>query len=174
MYYKTVTKKLIPFISIVLFMINTNAQTTVNRLNLQKYSGKWFVIASIPTKFDKDWNYITESYHVNDKGDVDVVTTYKKEKTAPEKTVKSKGFPIEQSQNLKWKVQFIWPFKADYLVEELNDDYTYVVVGHPKRKFLYIMNRSGIMGKLQYEEIIKRCAQKGYDISKLRRISQSF
>jgi apolipoprotein D and lipocalin family protein len=39
------------------------------------------------------------------------------------------------------KAQFIWPFKAGYWVVELADDYSYVVVGHPDKKYLFIMAR---------------------------------
>ncbi|MES2681221.1 MAG: lipocalin family protein [Bacteroidota bacterium] len=154
-------------------MITANSQIKPSHLDLQKYSGKWYVISCIPTRFDKDWSHVTESYHVNKKGNIDIFTTYRKEKKATEKSVASKGFPIKESNNLSWKVQFVWPFKADYLVEEINEDYTYVVVGHPKKKFLYIMNRTGMMGNLQHEEIVNRAIQKGYDTSKLRKVDQS-
>jgi apolipoprotein D and lipocalin family protein len=150
------------------------SQTKVTHVDLQKYSGKWYVIASIPTKFDKEWTYVTESYTVNQKGNVDIFTTYKKDNAIIEKSFKSKGFPIATSNNMQWKVQIIWPFKANYLVEELADDYTHVVVGHPKQKFLYIMNRTGKMGNIQYEEIVKRMMDKGYDISLLNKIDQGF
>jgi apolipoprotein D and lipocalin family protein len=87
--------------------------------------------------------------------------------------VKSKGFPNKTTNNLTWKVQFVWPFKADYLIEELADDYSYVVVGHPKKKFLYIMNRTGKINEIKYNETLKRYQQKGYDISKLKKLNQS-
>lgn len=150
------------------------SQQKVTHVDLEKYSGKWYVIASIPTKFDKEWTHVTESYTVNKKGNVDIFTTYKKENSDRDKSFKSKGFPIATSNNVRWKVQIIWPFKANYLVEELSDDYTYVVVGHPKQKFIYIMNRTGKMGNIQYEEIVKRMSDKGYDIKLLKKVDQGF
>lgn len=155
-------------------MNTLKAQTKVSIVDLEKYSGKWYVIASIPTKFDKNWSYVTESYTVNEKGKIDIFTTYKKDGSEKERSFSSKGFPITATNNIRWKVQIIWPFKADYFVEELAEDYTYVVVGHPKQKYLYIMNRSGKMGNIQYEELLKRFADKGYDISKLHKVDQGF
>lgn len=148
------------------------AQTTVKSIDLEKYSGKWFVIAEIPTKFDKNWNYVTETYTINKKGTIDIYTTYLKESDSKPRSVTSKGFPVKESKNIKWKVQFIWPFKADYLIEEIDSNYFYVVVGHPKKKFLYIMNRTGKMGEIQYTELLERFAKKGYNISKVRRVMQ--
>lgn len=150
----------------------STAQNTVKEVDLQKYSGKWHVIASIPTRFDKSWNYCTESYTLNKKGNIDVYTTYIKNGETQQRAVKSKGFPNAKTGNIKWKVQFVWPFRADYLIEELPGDYSYVVVGHPKKKYLYIMDRSGRMGNELYLAIVERCRQRGYDISKLNKLSQ--
>jgi apolipoprotein D and lipocalin family protein len=149
------------------------AQNKVKNVDLKKYAGKWFVIASIPTRFDKNWNNITESYSFPEKGEVKVKTTYTKPGKGKEHSVASKGFPDEESYNFKWKVQFVWPFKADYLIEELAEDYSYTVVGHPKKKFLYIMNRTGKMDHELYEAILIRCAKRGYDIGKIHRIGQN-
>jgi len=155
-------------------MSTLHSQDKVSSVDLQKYSGKWFVVALIPTSFDKNWDYTTESYTLNSKGKIDILTTYRKKGEEKERSVKSNGFPIKETANVSWKVQFLWPFKADYLIEELSPDYTYVVVGHPKKKFLYIMNRSGKMADIQYDEIVKRCREKGYDLNKLKIVNQGF
>jgi len=152
-------------------MSTLHSQTKVD---LTKYSGKWYVIAAIPTRFDKDWDYTTETYSINNKNKIDIFTTFRKKGEDRERSVKSKGFPNKETFNLAWKVQFVWPFKADYLIEELSPDYSYVVVGHPKKKFLYIMNRSGKMGEMQYNEILDRFKHKGYDLSRLQKIKQGF
>lgn len=152
----------------------TLAQHEVKSLDLEKYSGKWYVIACIPTRFDKDWNYVTESYSLNKKGRIDIFTTYKKGDHHNEKSVTSRGFPIKESNNVRWKVQFVWPFRADYRIEELSPDYTTVVIGHPKKKFLYIMNRSGKINAIQYEQILDRAVKRGYNLSGLRKIEQGF
>jgi apolipoprotein D and lipocalin family protein len=156
---------------IYLFMPSVTAQN-VTTVNLDKYSGKWFILASIPTKFDKNWEYVTESYALNPNGRIDIFTTYKKPGSTKEKHVRSKGFPNRKKNNVCWKVQFVWPFKADYLIEELADDYSYVVVGHPKHKFLYIMNRSGKMSEAKYNMLVERCHQKGYPVSELHKVKQ--
>ncbi len=150
---------------------STNIQP-VQHVDLQKYSGKWYIIGSIPTRFDKKWKYTTESYSVREDGNIDVLTTYVKHDVGKTSTLMSKGFPDDKTNNVEWKVQFIWPFKADYLIEELAPDYSYVVVGHPDKKYLYIMNRSGKMNNDLYTAIAERCRLKGYDISDLRKTIQ--
>lgn len=155
-----------------MFLQSNDIPKEARTLDLNKYSGKWYVIACIPTRFDKKWEYITESYHLNSRGTIDIFTTYKKGSDTTERSVTSKGYLVKGKHNMKWKVQFIWPFRADYLVEELPEDYSYVVVGHPKKKFLYIMNRSGLMSAHREREIIESCREKGYDVTKLRKVKQ--
>ncbi|MNR58367.1 outer membrane lipoprotein Blc [compost metagenome] len=66
-----------------------------------------------------------------------------------------------------FKAQSVWPFKNDYWVIELAEDYSYVVVGHPKHKTLAILSRKPELPKDLLKEIVDRCRQKGYDTSKL-------
>lgn len=155
-------------------MNTTLAQHDFKHVDLTRYSGKWYVLACIPTRFDKSWSYVTESYTLNKNGSIGIYTTYKKETDPKERSVRSKGFPVKGTNNVLWKVQFVWPFKADYLIEELADDYTYVVVGHPKKKFLYVMNRGGKLNEIQYNEILNRATKKGYDITKVHKVEQGF
>jgi apolipoprotein D and lipocalin family protein len=65
------------------------------------------------------------------------------------------------------KAQFIWPIKVDYWVIDLAPDYSYVVVGHPDHKFLFIMSRKPTMPKAEYEEIVVHCKAMGYAVEKL-------
>jgi apolipoprotein D and lipocalin family protein len=150
----------------------THTQTPPTSVDLNKFSGKWYVIGLIPTRFDKDWEYTTETYTLNKKKNIDVFTTYVKEGKTEVKSVTSKGFPDEKANNVKWKVQFVWPFKADYLIEEVDDSYSYTVVGHPKKKFLYIMNRTGKMDETLYNDIIKRFREQGYDMTEFKKMKQ--
>jgi apolipoprotein D and lipocalin family protein len=152
------TFKITPVICSIITMAPT--VKPVSRLDLQKYSGKWYVISAIPTRFDKDWDYTTETYTIRKDGNIDIYTTYIKKGQSERNNIRSKGFPIDDENNMKWKVQFIWPFKADYLVEEIANDYSYVVVGHPKKKFLYIMNRSGKMNNEQYSSLVEAAVKK--------------
>jgi apolipoprotein D and lipocalin family protein len=70
-------------------------------------------------------------------------------------------------------VQFFWPFRGDYWIIDLAEDYGYAVVGAPDRKYLWILSRTPQMDPVLYQNIVDRVAQKGFDISKLARADQS-
>ncbi|HKG06508.1 MAG TPA: lipocalin family protein [Pedobacter sp.] len=139
----------------------------VDRIDLKKYAGTWYSLYSIPTLFDKGSRETTTRYTLNKQGYYDVLTTYKKPKNEEIHSITSKIFPDEGEEQAKMKCQFIWPIKVDYWIIELADDYSYVVVGHPDHKFLFIMSRSPKMNKKTFDGIVERCQSKGYDVSKL-------
>ncbi len=148
------------------------AQVSPDTLDLNKFSGKWYVIASIPTCFDKNWKGITETFTLADNGNVDIYITYVKEGETEIRDKKAKGFPYIENKNTEWEVQFMWPFTSGYLVEELGPDYSYVVVGHPQKMYFYIMNRTGQMDETLFSDIMKRYMKKGYEINDLRIVVQ--
>ncbi len=151
--------------------MNTIAPS-VSTVDLKKYAGKWYVVACIPTEFDKARNYICEDYKLVKGGKIAIETSYFEDNSRIQSFSSAIGFPDKESNNVRWKVQYVWPFKSDYLVEELAEDYSYAVVGHPQRKFLYIMNRSGRMPETTFIELLTLCGKKGYDLTRLRKVAQ--
>jgi apolipoprotein D and lipocalin family protein len=147
---------------------------TVPSVDLAKYMGTWYEIASFPQKFQKGCHCTTAAYEMTDKGYVRVVNTCRKD--GPEgklSTAKGKAFLVEGSNNAKLKVQFFWPFRGDYWIIDLAADYSYAVVGEPGRDYLWILARTPAMDESLYREIVDRCAAKAFDVSRLVRMDQS-
>jgi apolipoprotein D and lipocalin family protein len=69
-------------------------------------------------------------------------------------------------------VQFFWPFKGKYWIIDLADDYSYAVVGHPNKQYLWILSRTATMNDVLFQQITSRLKEKGFDISKIRRTKQ--
>ena len=160
------------FVSIFFSMITTitMSQTlqTVPFVNLEKYAGKWYEIASLPQRFQKGCNCTTATYTVTDKGYVIVENRCNKDSiNGKESYIKGKAFVDENSGNAKLQVQFFWPFKGKYWIIDLGDDYGYAVVGHPNRKYLWILSRTPKMDVTLYKEILFRIKEKGFDVSKI-------
>ena len=139
----------------------------VQKVDIMSYAGKWYSLYSIPTFMDKHWRQTTETYVIHPDGFYAVFTTYKIPGQDQQKFVRSKLFVIRVTGNAEFKAQYIWPFTVDYWVIELADDYSYVVIGHPKQKYLFIMARKPELDKDLLEKIIARCAKKGYDTERL-------
>ncbi|MFA6922978.1 MAG: lipocalin family protein [Bacteroidales bacterium] len=140
---------------------------TVDKIDLQKYTGKWYEIAAFPQRFEKGCNCTTAEYELSSKGFIKVINSCRKNSTDGLLTrIEGKAF-IDKNNNAKLKVQFFWPFKGKYWIIDLADDYSYAVVGHPNRKYLWILCRNPFIEKSIYDGIIKRIKEKGFDVSKL-------
>lgn len=131
------------------------------------YSGKWYSLYSIPTLLDKSWRQTIEYYTLIDDDHFDVLTTYHKQGKKEEKSIKSKIFIDKHQPDGEMKAQFIWPFKVGYRIIELPADYSYVVIGHPSQKYLFIMARQPTIDPTLLNEIIDRCSEIGYDTESL-------
>ena len=154
---------------------NITAQSlqTVSFVDLKKYTGKWYEIASYPQRFQKGCNCTTAEYTLSEKGFVVVENRCNRNSITGKKSyIKGKAFVIKDSGNAKLKVQFFWPFKAPYWIIDLAEDYSYSVVSHPSKKYLWILSRTPHMDKAPYLQILSRLKEKGFDLSKLQTTNQ--
>lgn len=165
---KGIAMKMISMVAVLICTAFTGSlNKPVENMDMNRYAGVWYSLYSIPTFFDKNTRETTGHYTWSNKGYYEVVTTYKKGEDADIHSVKSKVFPVEGASKGELKAQFIWPYKVDYWVIELAADYSYVVVGHPDYKYLFIMSRKPGMSPQLYNEIVARCKAKGYPVEKL-------
>jgi len=145
-------------------MENKPVNTHVDILN---FAGRWYSLYSIPTFIDSHWRQTIETYIIHPDGYYAVFTTHTVVGDDKKKYLRSKLFVVPKSGNSRMKAQFFWPVKIDYWIIELAEDYSYIVVGHPKNKYLFIMARKPKMEIELLNEIISRCKEKGYDTDKL-------
>ncbi|MEZ4771984.1 MAG: lipocalin family protein [Bacteroidia bacterium] len=142
---------------------------TVPFVDLKKFEGKWYEIASFPQRFQKGCNCTTAEYTLTDKGFVIVENRCNRGSIDGKQSyIKGKAFVVANSGNAKLKVQFFWPFRGKYWIIDLADDYSYAVIGHPNRKYLWILSRTPVMNDDTYQQIISRVKEKGFDISKIK------
>lgn len=146
---------------------------TVPNVDLNKYAGKWFEIASYPQPFQKGCHCTTAEYSLSDKGYVIVENRCNRNSiTGKQSYIKGKAFVEKNSGNAKLKVQFFWPFKGKYWIIDLADDYSYAVVSNPTKKYLWILSRTSKMNDAVYQQIISRLKEKGFDLNKLQKTVQ--
>jgi apolipoprotein D and lipocalin family protein len=144
---------------------------TVSQVDLDRFMGDWYVISSIPTFIEKEAFNAVESYRIESDGVV--ATTYRFNKggfEGPLKEYTPTGFVRDNTSNAVWDMQFIWPFKAEYRIIYLNDDYTQTVIGRSKRDYVWIMARKTTIPEDDYERILSFLREEGYDLSDLRKV----
>ena len=75
---------------------------------------------------------------------------------------------IDKKTNSKLEVSFvsflgIRPFWGDYWIIGLDEDYTYAVIGHPKRKYGWILSRKPSLPEEKIKQIFELLKSQGYD-----------
>lgn len=145
---------------------------TVPHVDLQRYVGRWYVIANIPPWIERGAHNAVEEYRLDDDGNVPTVFTWRKGGfDGPLRRLHSKGFPSASNPAL-WGVQFVWPIKAEYRIAWLAPDYSRVIVARSKRDYVWLMARTPTIPMDEFEQHRRRIADLGYDVSRLQRVPQ--
>ncbi|QMU30588.1 lipocalin family protein [Adhaeribacter radiodurans] len=156
------------------FSRNHQPLETVPAVDLTRYAGKWYEIAAFPLIFERGCHCTTAEYSLDPAGYVKVVNSCNRKSPQGKKSVAvGKAFPVPDSNNAKLKVQFQWPFKGDYWIIDLDEDYSHALVGTPDRQNLWVLSRSPFMAPTLYQRLVQVAQQKGFDIDHLHLTNQA-
>ena len=145
----------------------------VPSVEIDRYLGTWYEIARYPNRFQKECVSVTAEYSLRPDGKIKVVNACRKETLDGKlKKIEGKAWVADKATNAKLKVQFFWPFWGAYWIIDLGQEYEYAVVGHPKRKYLWILSRSPDMSSEVYQAIVERLVKQGYDPARLQKTLQ--
>ena len=152
---------------------NMKPLETVKNVDLGRYTGQWYEIARYEHRFQKGCVGSKATYSLRDDGKITVVNEcYDKSFSGKLRSVKGKAWVVDKETNARLKVSFFWPFAGDYWIIDLGENYDYAVVGHPGRKYLWILSRTPEMDENTYNEILTRLENQDYDTTKLLKSAQ--
>ncbi|CAL0325640.1 unnamed protein product [Lupinus luteus] len=152
----------------------------VKGLDLKRYMGRWYEIASFQSRFQpKDGVDTRATYTLNDDGTVHVLNeTWSGGKRG---YIEGSAYKVDpKSDEAKFKVKFyvppflpIFPVVGDYWVLHIDNDYQYALIGQPSRRYLWILSRNSHLDEEIYNELVEKAKEEGYDVSKLQKTPQS-
>lgn len=146
---------------------------TVPQVDLPRFMGDWYVIANIPTFVEKGAHNALESYALNPDGTVATTFTFNDGSFSGEvKEYNPTGFVLDTPGNADWKMQFIWPFKAEYKIVYLAPDYSQTIIGRTKRDYLWIMARTPQISDAEYQKLLQKAEELGYDTRLIQKVPQ--
>ncbi len=147
---------------------------TVSHVDLPRYMGDWYVIANIPYFAESGCFDSIESYALRPDGDIDNwFQCRKKSFDAPlERKATALATVADKSTNAEWRVKFFKIVSVKYLILDLDPAYHWAVIGHPSRRYGWILSRSKTLPPAVYQGILARLGQQGYDTSKFQLVPQ--
>eukprot|EP00258_Populus_trichocarpa_P013787 XP_002325147.3 temperature-induced lipocalin-1 isoform X1 [Populus trichocarpa] len=161
-------------------MATKKEMEVVKGVDLKRYMGRWYEIASFPSRFQpKNGVNTRATYTLNEDGTVHVLNeTWNDGKRGYIEGSAYKADP--NSDEAKLKVKFyvppflpIIPVVGDYWVLSLDEDYQYALIGQASRKYLWILCRKTHMEDEIYNQLVEKAKEEGYDVEKLHKTPQT-
>lgn len=157
-----------------------NSLDAVPAIDLPRYMGKWYEIARLSNSFQNMCeSNVSATYTQTDNGKLKVVNACKKPDGSLTSVEGEARLASGSQTNSKLQVRFApawlgWlPFVwGDYWVIDLAPDYSYAVIGEPKREYLWLLSRTPTIDAALYEKILAGAAAKGFDVTKVRKTRQ--
>ena len=147
--------------------------TTVKTVDIELYMGRWYEIARFDHKFERGKVGVTANYSLNDDGTILVVNSgYNGSLDGVLDTAIGKAKQPNSKHPGRLKVSFFWIFYGQYNILELDDDYSYALIGSSSDKYLWILSRTPQMQQETLNMLLEKAKGRGYDTSKLIYVKQ--
>ena len=139
----------------------------VKPFNKEKYLGKWYEIARLDFKYERNLNNTTAEYSLNDDGSIKVDNRGFNYVKGKNKQAIGKAKFVGNDNIAKLKVSFFGPFYAGYNVIALDKDYKYALVSGDQFKYLWILSRETTIPEAIRNKYLEIADSLGYKTSDL-------
>jgi apolipoprotein D and lipocalin family protein len=149
----------------------TTPLPTVESVDLARYMGEWYEIALLPNRFQSMCVADTQaSYRL----DGDVVRVRNRCRKADGAIEEADGIAkvVEGSRNAKLRVSFFRPLYGDYWILALDQDYRWVLIGEPSRRYGWVLSQTPNLDDTSLQSALDKAAMLGFDRAAFRRTPQ--
>lgn len=135
---------------------------TVERVDLARYAGDWYEIAALPNRFQAQCVADTRARYRRQGEQIEVLNRCRRaDGTVASATGIARVEP--GSGNARLRVSFFRPFYGDYWVLALPEDYRWVLVGEPRRRYAWLLARTPQLPAEDVEAALQRAAALGFE-----------
>ena len=149
-----------------------NPLPTATNVDVGRYIGKWYAVASLPQIFTRKCLGQTAEYQIIGEGKISVLNTCLKA-NGKTKTINGQAVVANKKTNAELIVTFnnfwtkLFKVKGDYTIIKLSEGYDTVLVGSKDRKSLWILSRTPAIDEAVYSEYVKVAKVNGFPVEKL-------
>lgn len=160
----------LPILPISTSAASKDLPQSASDIELGRYMGRWYEIASFPNILQKGCRCTSSNYEIEDES---IIVKNRCLKGIELKTIEGRGWVVPGSNQSQLKVQFIWPIKRNYWIIYVDASYQEAIVGTPDKKHLWVLARNPQVSKHIYQQLTDVASQQGYNIAKLHHTDQS-
>ena len=141
------------------------APEPVKTVDIQRLQGRWYEIARIPNRFEKDCGFATTDWVPQSGGRFLVTQTCKKTEVDRDGHVtRATADPLDPAGNAKWRMNYFGGLiRRDYWLVDHAADGSWVLMGMPRRPSLWLFGRQQSLTPVQREQALQRARALGYD-----------
>jgi apolipoprotein D and lipocalin family protein len=133
-------------------------------MDLTRVPGDWYLAARYPTIFDRVAVSGKVTLTATNFVDMDVKWSFLKSPDASERSTWNLELSAGTGKNTTlWSLSPVWPLKATVYVVEMSGDYSWLVLGSPDRRLLWILTKKEQEDPLLIAGLIERLGQNGFD-----------
>lgn len=134
----------------------------VKKFDEKKYLGKWYEIARLDMRFERNLDNVTAQYSLNNDGTIKVTNRgYNYIKKEWRQSIGKAKF-VNDRNDARLKVSFFGPFYSGYNVIAIDKDYQYALVAGANLKYLWILSRHTEIPESIKKDYLKRAKAIGY------------
>ena len=165
----TIANAVLIILSSMLFSCSTIPKgiTAVQQFDKNRYLGKWYEIARLDFKFEKNLNNTTAEYSINSNGTIKVLNKGYNIKTQKWKTATGKAKFVKDESIAMLKVSFFGPFYSGYNVIAIDKEYKYALIAGKNLKYLWILSRETTIPHDIKQKYIELAQKVGYNTDDL-------
>lgn len=140
----------------------------INGFDVNRYVGKWYEIARLDNRFERDLSQITAEYSLRDDGGINVINSGISLEYGKREFAEGKAYFIGTPDIGSLKVSFFGPFYGGYhLIDIDRDNYAYVMISGSDRDYLWILSRTPKLNETVLKRLIAKAKTLGYETDKL-------
>ncbi len=139
----------------------------VRPFDTEKYLGRWYEIARLDFKYEKNLNQVTATYSAGEEGMIKVDNRgFDTVKNKWKESI-GKAKPVRDPQEGRLKVSFFGPFYAGYNVIAIDPHYRYALVAGNNLDYLWILSRTPEIPEKVKADYLKQARDLGYQTENL-------
>ncbi len=139
----------------------------ISNFQKEKYLGKWYEIARLDYRFERNLNNATANYTIKENGNIRVENqgfNYKKNEW--KKAIGNAKFRGSDKVGAL-KVSFFGPFYAGYNVVDIDENYQNALVYGSSNKYIWILSRNKTIDEKIKQRFLQKAKNDGFDIDAL-------
>ena len=146
---------------------------TASHVDLSRFSGDWYVVASIPTPLERDAFNAREHFSIASDGTIDASYRFRKGSAdGREWTIRRSGVVRDRQSNAIWDLRLAGPIAAAYRVIHVDERYSQAVIGRNRRDYAWVLARAPQISSRELFQHVRRLREQGYDSDRLRTVPQ--